>query len=181
MAIKHKYRNIVGAGTKAAGAIGIPGAFSFGLDVTVMSSIWVTMLIAISKRSNHTMDLAFALKVTSGVLAGVAAYVGGSKLAMKLLHLIPGIGTLGAIGVNSSLNYLFTYKFGHAISNLFDRGEFDKSDVVAMVSSIMTLVAAIPTLDEARDMVSLGSEAVDRTSFEAFYSEVLSERTRRGI
>jgi len=170
MAVKKQYRPIVGAASKAAGIIGVPGAFSFGLDVTVMSGIWAAMIISICAKSNHKVDKTFALKIATGVLSGVAAYVGGSKIAMKLLHLIPGAGSIAAIGVNSTLNYLFTYKLGHAFSNLFDRGEFDDEDVKGLVMTLLTLVAAFPTLDEIGDMASLATEPVDESLVRTFKS-----------
>ena len=36
MAIPHEYRGIIGAGSKAAGLIGIPGALSGGLDMAAV-------------------------------------------------------------------------------------------------------------------------------------------------
>jgi uncharacterized protein (DUF697 family) len=179
--VPDKYRGIVGAGAKAAGAIGVPGAFSFGLDVTVMGVIWTSMVLAIAEKSQHKVDKAFAIKLTTGVLAGVAAYVGGSKLAMKLLHLIPVAGSLAAIGVNSSLNYLFTYKFGNAMAKLFDKGTFDTSDTQEVIITLLTLVAAIPAVDEVGDMIQLASEPLDRKTFDEFMAAVSAERARRGL
>jgi uncharacterized protein (DUF697 family) len=159
MAVKKQYRDIVRRATVASGAIGVPGALSFGLDVTAMSGVWVTMILAISDKSKHRVDKVFATKLAAGVLAGVAAYVGGSKIAMGLLHLIPGAGTLAAMGVNSSLNALFTYKLGHALSNLFDKGEFDDSDVTNAIHALLTLIVGLPTWSEMSDLVALIREA----------------------
>jgi hypothetical protein len=159
MAVKAQYREIVRNGTLTAGAAGLPGAFSFGLDVSVMSGIWIAMMIAISSESAHRTDKIFATKLVSGVLAGVAAYVGGSKIAVGLLHLIPGAGSLAAMGVNSGMNALYTYKFGHAMSNLFDKGNFDEGDVTAAIAAVLTLVACIPSFDEISDFVSMVKSA----------------------
>ena len=155
MAVKQKYRGIVRTATMSAGAIGVPGAFSFGADVAAMSTIWVSMIIAISEKSGHKVNGAYAAKLASCVLAGVGAYVGGSKIAMKLLHLIPVAGTLSAIGVNSLLNGLYTYKLGHAISNLFDKGRLDLSDGAVAAATILSLVTCIPTPGEMSDVVVL--------------------------
>jgi len=155
MAVEQKYRDIVRNATMAAGAIGVPGAFSFGADVAAMTGIWATMIVSISQKSGHKVDKVFATKLASGVLAGVGAYVGGSKIAMKLLHLIPGFGSLAAIGVNSTLNALFTYKLGHAISNLFNKGSFDTSDITNTVTILLTLVVGLPTFDELSDLISM--------------------------
>jgi hypothetical protein len=180
MAIPKEYRGIVGTGARAAGVAGVPGAFSFGLDVIAMGSIWTAMIIAIAGKSNHKIDKAFAAKITSGVLAGVAAYLTGSKIAMKIFHFIPGIGTLSAIGINSSLNYLFTYKFGSAIVRLFSTGQFSTLEIGIAVMSILCIVIKIPTWNEASDMVALATEPMDN-GFEAFVATVQAERERRGM
>lgn len=159
MAVKEMYRNIVKVATAAAGAVGVPGAFSFGLDVTALSAIWITMIISIADKSGHKVDKSFAGKLAAGLLAGVAAYIAGSKLAIGLLHLIPGAGTLAAIGVNSLLNALYTYKMGHALSNLFDKGGFDMSDVNWVAGNLMSVVLTVPTPSEIADVISMIKES----------------------
>lgn len=59
------------------------------------------------------------------------------------------------MGLNSFLNAIFTYKFGHAMSGLFDKGSFDDGDVTAAVSTVLTLIACVPTIDEASDFFSI--------------------------
>lgn len=158
MAVKEKYRKIVKVATVTAGGIGVPGAFSFGLDVTALSGTWIIMILAVADKSGHEMDKAFAGKLAAGVLAGVAAYIAGSKLAMGLLHLIPGAGTLAAIGVNSLLNALYTYKMGHALSNLFDKGGFEMSDVDWVAKNLMAVILTIPTPSEIADVILMIKE-----------------------
>jgi uncharacterized protein (DUF697 family) len=138
-----------------AGAVGVPGAFSFGLDVSVMAGIWSTMLMEIAKRSGRKVSQDFGVKLVTGVLAGVAAYVGGSKLAMKLLHLIPGAGTLAAIGVNSLLNLFFTWRFGNAMAKLFERGAFDAEDFGDIVAYTLAILTPFPTPGALGEMVSV--------------------------
>ncbi|MEM7370674.1 MAG: DUF697 domain-containing protein [Bacteroidota bacterium] len=155
MAVPKKYRQIVRTGTVAAGGIGVPGAFSFGADIAAMSTTWIAMILSIADKSGHRMNNVYASKLCASVLSGVGAYVGGSKIAMKLLHLIPAAGTLAAIGVNSLLNALFTYKMGHALSRLFDKGDFDEGDIADMAATLLTLVACFPTAGEIADFTSL--------------------------
>jgi hypothetical protein len=168
MAIPQKYRSTVNAAAKAAGGLGVPGAFSFGLDVAGMITIWSLMIREIAIVSGHRVDAHFAKKIAYGVGAGVAAYVGGSKIAMKLLHLIPGMGTLAAIGVNTGLNFLFTYKLGSALAKMFDKGAFDDGDVTEAVYVLTTLVAALPALSDVSDMMALANEDVTPEMFERF-------------
>ncbi|HKH48047.1 MAG TPA: hypothetical protein VKM72_25590 [Thermoanaerobaculia bacterium] len=157
MAIDQKYRDVVRNATLAAGAAGIPGAFSFGADVTAMAATWGTMIVAIAKRSNHRVDPAFAAKLASGVLTGVAGYVTGSKIATTAMSLIPG-GVLLAVGVNSGLNSLFTYRLGLALSKLFDKGKLDASDATTAVTTLLSLMIGLPTWGQLRDFGSLLTE-----------------------
>jgi uncharacterized protein (DUF697 family) len=143
-----RYHPIVKKSAVAAGALGVPGAFSFGLDVTGLSGIWITMTLAIAKESGHEIDRAFATKLIAAVTAGVAGYVGGSKVATTLLHLIPGAGSLAAVGVNSALDFLYTWRLGCSLSNLFDRSDFMPSDVRRMAMDIVHIIGPIPTFKE---------------------------------
>src|SRR5262245_32515795 len=175
MPVKEQYREVVGAASKAAGLVGIPGAFSFGLDVSVVGGIWAAMIVALGAKSNHKVDKVFAFKLATGVLAGVAAYVGGSKLAMKLLHMIPGAGSIAAMGVNGALNYMFTYRIGRTISNLFDKGTYDEADVTSLVATVLSLVPrGVLTLDEIIDMATLVGEPVNTELLTSFRTRTVS-------
>ena len=168
MSIAKQYRPVVGAAAKAAAAIGVPGAFSFGLDVVGMGAIWAGMIREIAHQSVHKIDNHYAKKVACGIAAGAGAYVGGSKLAMKLLHLIPGAGTLAAIGVNCFMHFLFTYKLGHGISKMFKKGSFDDYDAAQAVIVLLGVVAVLPSVGEMQDMYALWSHDIDPEMFEHF-------------
>lgn len=143
-----KYQSIVKSSATAAGAVGVPGAFSFGLDVTAMSGIWIAMTLAIARESSHDVDRAFATKLVAAVTAGVAGYVGGSKVATTLLHLIPGAGSVAAMGVNSALDFLYTWRLGSALANLFDKPDFVAGDIGSMAWNIVQVIGPLPTFRE---------------------------------
>jgi hypothetical protein len=67
------------------------------------------------------------------------------------MHLIPGPGNIAAMGVNATLNYIFTYKIGHALSNLFDKGGYDLLDVSSLIPKVLSLITPIPRLKEISD------------------------------
>jgi uncharacterized protein (DUF697 family) len=172
MAIPDEHRGIVGAAARAAGVIGVPGAFSFGLDVGAMGVIWAGMIGAIAAKSNHEINKEFAVKVATGVATGVGAYVVGSKIAMGLLNFIPFAGTLTAIGINSVLNYLFTYKLGNVITKLFAEGESDVADMEHLIVTVASMVGAFPSAREVSDMLKLASEPLDHKTFGEFMAAV---------
>ena len=153
MAVKQEYRQIVKTATITAGGIGVPGAFSFGVDVVALSGTWAVMILAIASKSGHEVDKPFAAKLTAGVAAGVGAYIVGSKVATQLLHLVPIAGTLAAIGINSSLNALYTYKVGSAVSVLFDKGGFEEADMADMMNGLLRVIATVPTRGEIADII----------------------------
>ena len=126
------------------------------------------MTVRLAQISGHPVDGTFATKLGMAVLSGTAGYVVGSKLAMKALHIIPGAGTLSAVGVTATLNGLFTLKLGRAIVNLFDKGEFDTQDYKAAGSSLIALVIALPTIDELRELVEVVTDPAVMTAGKDF-------------
>jgi uncharacterized protein (DUF697 family) len=152
--VKEQYRPIIKEAALSAGAIGIPGAFSFGLDVAAMTGIWTTMTVSIAKASGHKVDRTFIGKLVAALVGGVAAYVGGSKLAMAALHAIPGAGTLTAVGVNSFLNFWYTWRVGRALAILFDREDFSLDDVSKVAKDLLAGLTALPHLSDLGEVVA---------------------------
>ncbi|HYK05462.1 MAG TPA: hypothetical protein VE974_27165 [Thermoanaerobaculia bacterium] len=160
--------------------MGIPGAFSGGLDTIAVTAIWGAMLLAVAEKSGHRQDRAFAMKLATGVAAGVAAYVGGSKIFTWALTIaFPGAGALAAMGFNGILNYLFTYRFGHAITAFFEHGDYDVSDAVTAAAAILPLLTHIPTASEATDVFAIAAEPINRKTFEEFIAAVAAARGGR--
>lgn len=58
-------------------------------------------------------------------LLGMGGYSLGCKTATKLFHLIPGAGTLAAMGLSSLQNIIFTYRFAITLSRIFKQGSVD--------------------------------------------------------
>lgn len=142
MASRHE--TTIRTAAAAAAAVGVPGVYSFGYDATLVSGIWTGMLVSIATESAHPMDRKFAAKVSLSVAKGVAAYVGGSKVAVQILRWIPGAGTVTAMGVNAGANYLYTYRLGHAFGEMFDRPDLRLGDASALASVLVPLVTKKP-------------------------------------
>lgn len=153
MAIDKKYESIVKNSAKAAATAGVSGAINPFLDTAAVAGIWTNMIIKIAQASGHQMSVATATKFVTTVASGVAAYKVGSKLFSTIIWLIPGIGWLGAMGVNSTLNYLFTYKLGKVTSGLFGKPGFDYGSAVDVATYVVLPMLSIPTLREFREMV----------------------------
>jgi len=115
------------------------------------------MLYAVAKKSGHELDNTYKTKFISTVGSGALAYYGGCKAATYLFHLIPGAGTIAAMGVSSAVNALFTYKFGVAITKLFDKPDLDLSDAATMATTVISLMCTIPNLGEIKEIVDLAN------------------------
>ena len=157
MAIAYKYRSTVQAGVLAATALGPAGAFSGPADAAAIFSVWTTMFCSMVEESGHSMNRDFAVKLVSTVGTGVVGYYAGCKSATWLFHLIPGAGTLTAMGVSSAMNALFTYKFGTGVAKLLEQGELDLQDAAATATCLLALVCTMPTPEDIKGMLDLRS------------------------
>jgi hypothetical protein len=155
MPIPQQYRPIIRNSVLGAGVIGVPGAFSAGLDVGAMGTLWTTMTVAIAKESGHEVDAAFASKLALATLSGVGSYLGGSKVATWAFHLIPGAGTVAAIALNTTGNAFYTYLLGCALVKMFDEEGFGLKDTAALAGQLLSIMALFPTLSSYWDMIDL--------------------------
>ena len=105
-----------------AGILGPIGAFSSIADVASIAGWWGFLLVQYSKYYGIQLDLEAAKKVCSTALLGMGGYYLGCKTATKLFHLIPGAGTLAAMGISSLQNVIFTYRFAVTLTRIFREG-----------------------------------------------------------
>lgn len=164
MSVPKKFRSIVGGASKVAGAVGVPGAFAFGADVPVLIKIWVTGAILIANKAGHAASKKEITALATTASSGVATFITGSKLATKLFHLVPGPGTVTAIGVNSSLNAIFTYRFLRSVSKVFD--QYDNEEMIWQnLKNGLSMISVFTIIEDIEDMMacmSEGKELVDQ-------------------
>ncbi len=153
MAIDKKYESIVKDSAKAAAAAGTASAINPFLDTAAIAGIWTNMIIQIAKVSGRPMDMASATKFVTSVASGIAAYKVGSKILTTIVWLLPGLGWLGAMGLNSALNFIFTYKLGKVTSSLFSKPGFDFGSTADIMQYVVLPMLSIPTLSEVREML----------------------------
>ncbi len=145
-----KHEKAIYTAAYAAGAAGIPGAFIPTLDITVVGGAWATMTVSIANKSGRKLDKDTAFKLCSTILAGGAAYIGGTKILTYLFHMIPGLGTMGAVGINSLLNFLYTFRMGRFIAMQMEKADFNTEDFASMIPEITAMVFAMPSMAEIR-------------------------------
>lgn len=117
MEIPYDLRLDVKLAIAETGFLGPIGAFSSGADVASVAGWWGYLLVQYSKYYGIHLDKETAKKICSTALLGMGGYYLGCKTATKLFHLIPGAGTITAMGISSLQNIIFTYRF--AITTVF--------------------------------------------------------------
>jgi uncharacterized protein (DUF697 family) len=143
------YEEIIHESALAAGALGIPGSFFPPADMAGMAIIWFQMFTRIAEESGHEVDGAFAAKFVTSITTSAALYVGGSKLANALLHLIPFAGNTAAAVTNAGFNYIYTERLGRFLVGQFDRPDVDLASLIGAATTAVAIIFALPTNEEA--------------------------------
>ena len=107
MAVPEKFRKIVGGGTLAAGAVGLPGGLIPHVDVPVLLTIWATGAAMISDKAGYKTTKQQWQGLITTALGGVALYVAGSKLAAQAFKVVPVLGILAFYGCKQRTQRLF--------------------------------------------------------------------------
>jgi uncharacterized protein (DUF697 family) len=142
----------------AAGGAGAPGAFVPGIDIAAISSIWTNMVTCIARETGRKIDNNTVLKFIGAIASGSAAYIGGSKAINWLLNLIPGVGTIAAVGLNCAFNFVYTFRLGKQVAKEFEKSTFDADSLLYFGKSIMKIVFAVPTVSELKEAFNYLSE-----------------------
>ena len=105
----------------AVGMAGTIGAFSTAADVATIAGSWGTLMVTYAKYYGLSLDEESATKLATTTILGLRGYYAGCKLAAKMFHLIPGLGTIAAMGISSFQNMVFTYRFATILVRLFSK------------------------------------------------------------
>lgn len=160
MAVPEKFRKIVGGGTLAAGAVGLPGGLIPHVDVPVLLTIWATGAAMISDKAGYKTTKQQWQGLITTALGGVALYVAGSKLAAQAFKVVPVLGILASMGVNSALNAFFTYRFLRGVAKVYDN--FDGEEInFALIKHSLTVFAPWLVASEFADMLACMQEGSD--------------------
>ncbi|MCM0591360.1 MAG: hypothetical protein ACFKPT_25535 [Gloeotrichia echinulata GP01] len=147
-----KHEEVIYTTAFSTAAMAIPGTFIPALDIGGIIGGWGTMLCIIAANSNRQLDKDTAMKVVTAIMAGAAGYLGGSKLfTFGLQFILPGIGTVGAVGFNSLLNFLYTIRLGRFVALQMEKPEFDTGDWASIIPEITSVVFAMPSVMEIRE------------------------------
>jgi hypothetical protein len=146
-----KYEHEIYTTAYIAAASGTWGAFIPVMDTVYVSASWVIMIGSIAEKANRKLEKETVAKFVSGILAGSAAYLAGTKVLVFLLNAIPGLGTLGAVGINALLNFLYTIRLGRYIALAMEKPDFNTSDWANLIPEITSVVFGIPTVPEMQE------------------------------
>ena len=155
MTIPNNYKSVVKKGVVASIAAGPLGAFAGPFDAGAIGTLWTTMFIAIADKAGHKLDADYIKKFIASSGTGAAAYYAGCKVATWVFHLIPGAGTLLAMGISSLMNSIFTLKFGSVIANSFEKDDFELDDAAVAAASVLSALCTLPTLSEWKELFEI--------------------------
>lgn len=143
-----RYTEIIGDHAFAAAALGVPGSFFPPADMVGMGVIWLQMFRNIADESGHEINGAFATKFIMSVTTSAALYVGGSKVATALLHLIPFAGNTTAAVTNAGFNYVYTERLGRFLVAQLNKPDVDFNSLFSAATAAIVMIFAFPTEDE---------------------------------
>lgn len=136
-----------------AAALGPIGAFSSVADVASIAGFWGYLLVQYARYYGATLDKVLAERICSTALLGMGGYYLGCKTATKLFHLIPGAGSIMAMGISSMTNIIFTYRFAITLTRIFSKGSVDYA---TLADSIKYMFAGTATgILSVKDIVEL--------------------------
>jgi uncharacterized protein (DUF697 family) len=98
-------------------------------DTAAMAGIWATMLVAIAKKSGHSLDADTARRMALAATAGAGGYLSGCKVFAWTLAKIPGPGMVVGSTASGTLNVAFTLFMGYVFIDLFEKPNFDPLDI----------------------------------------------------
>ena len=114
----------------------------------------------IDEKAGHKTKAEDVKGLVTSTVSGVTAFLAGSKIAAGLFNAVPGPGTAAAIGVNSSLNAFFTYRFLRSVSKVYDR--FDDEEIIwQSLKGGLSLFSVLGIASDAGDMVECIAESGD--------------------
>ena len=138
----------------AAAGLGPLGAFTTVADVAAIAGVWTGCLVSIAYDEGIKLDKDAALKICKSSLLGMGGYYAGCKTATKFFHLIPGAGTLTAMGVSALANILFTYRFVLTLCSIF-RNKGKNFDADTLVENIVGMFHGNGILNDAKEIVRI--------------------------
>lgn len=147
-----KYEDIITIATKSAILAAISETKVPRFDVDAMSTIWIGMIMQISKRSGSQISKQTSAKFVALIGSGIVAYWGNSALFTKLLGFIPGSGTLAFISINSFVNALFTYRLGKNIACHLESSGFSTEEFLNVTIAITPILLSLPNPNEIKEI-----------------------------
>jgi uncharacterized protein (DUF697 family) len=120
------------------GTVGLFGAFAAHSDLLAITPAWTHMFLRLAKQAGKTLDKDRAVKITSGVLMGATALIGGIKLA-NTYFAYSGVGTIPAIVVNAGVNGVLTWLAGRAWAQITLEEDLEQS-VESLVRAVLGML-----------------------------------------
>lgn len=153
----------------------MPGAFRLGTDAPILTGIWVLGTILIARKSSKPIPIKQATAIAAAAVSGVSLFLGGALIASRVFKALPDVGLLETIGIKSSLNAFFTYRYMRAVAKVYDK--YDNEEMIHRVLASGVPLLLVSTLNAdveemTKILASTDSEAV---------TEVIADAQKLGI
>lgn len=133
MEIPNALRSDVKLAILETGLLGPIGSFSTVADVASIGGWWGYLLVKYAGYYGMELDKEAAKKICSTAILGMGGYYLGCKTATRLFHMIPGAGTITAMGISALQNIIFTYRFAITLARIFSRGNVNRDSLVEAI------------------------------------------------
>ncbi len=153
--IPNTIKDIITQSVIITAGVGPAGALCPILDIGTVSGTWGLMFCRIAEYHNVEMTSETAVKIITSCGAGIFGYLGGSKVFTFLLNLIPGIGTLGAMGANAMLNGYYTYALGIAFHEMLRTTDINDRTIKEISIILLRLFVPIPSVSDLKEIYHL--------------------------
>jgi hypothetical protein len=154
-----KYKDIVHQSALTAAGLAVPGTFIPVADLVGVSGVWFSMIYRIAESSgNGYIEKGAIQRFCINLAQGAGSYYFGSK-ALQWLLIMTGVGAIGAVALNTALNYLYTARLGVYIADQFDTPDFHMENAFSGIASIIPIMFAVPSIDELKFAFGITQEA----------------------
>ena len=113
------------------------------------------MTMAICKKAGKSLSGDAVKSFVTASIAGAGAYYIGCKVAAWIFFLVPFLGQLGAAGISSAANALFTYRFGYAMLTLIEKNAVDSGNIGEMTRLAATFMCKFPAYEEVTEIIKI--------------------------
>lgn len=155
MEIPDRYGHVVDHAIFAAVARGAPGAYVPGIDVTGLADIWTQLIVDIAKLAGSPISQQQAKQIISQLERHLRYRQKRYQYQSKIVPFVPAFGKLPLLGINRTLNAVYTRRLAYMMIRLFEAQPNAYWHVRAAVPPLVVRLSATPAHREIHALADL--------------------------